>query len=61
MICLKLRQAGREAAQAKADDVVKKLKAMKLGAAAKLAAEAIDETLAYRAFPLTVLAEDQDQ
>lgn len=44
-------QESRQAAQAKARDVVAKLKAMKLGAAAKLVAEAIDETLAYYAFP----------
>lgn len=44
-------QESRQAAQEKAEDVITKLKAMKLGAAAKLVAEAIDETLAYYAFP----------
>ena len=44
-------QESREAAQEKAKDVVAKLKSMKLGAAAKLVSEAIDETLAYYAFP----------
>ena len=34
----------------KAQDVVAKLKAMKLGAAAKLVADSIDETLTYYAF-----------
>ena len=37
--------------QDKAKDVVEKLIAMKLAAAAKLVAESIDETLAYYAFP----------
>jgi transposase-like protein len=44
-------QESREAAQDKARDVVEKLKAMRLGAAAKLVAESIDETLGYYAFP----------
>ncbi len=44
-------QESRDAAQAKAKDVIAKLKAMKLGAAAKLVDEAIDETLTYYAFP----------
>jgi putative transposase len=44
-------QESREAAQGKAQDVIDTLKAMKLGAAAKLLEEKIDETLTYYAFP----------
>ncbi len=44
-------QESRAAALDKAQDVVAKLKAMKLGAAAKLVEEKIDETLTYYAFP----------
>ena len=44
-------QESRSAAKAKAHDVVKKLKDMKLAAAAELAASGIDETLTYYAFP----------
>jgi transposase-like protein len=44
-------QESREAAQGKAQDVIGTLKALKLGAAAKLVEEKIDETLTYYAFP----------
>ena len=44
-------QESREAAQDKARDVVTKLKDMRLGAAAKLVEESIDETLGYYDFP----------
>jgi transposase-like protein len=44
-------QESRAAALDKAQDVGAKLKAMKLGAAAKLVGEKIDETLTYYAFP----------
>jgi transposase-like protein len=44
-------QESREAAQDKAKDVVHKLRAMRLSAAAKLVEDAIDETLTYYAFP----------
>ena len=44
-------QESRAAALDKAQDVVGKLKAMKLGAAAKLVEEHIEETLTYYAFP----------
>ena len=44
-------QESREAAQAKAKDVVAKLKKMKLKAAAELVATSIDETLTFYAYP----------
>lgn len=44
-------QENREAALIKAKDVVAKLKAMKLSAAAKTVEDGIDETLSYYAFP----------
>jgi transposase-like protein len=44
-------QESRAAALDKAQDVIGKLKAMKLGAAAKLVEESIEETLTYYAFP----------
>jgi transposase-like protein len=44
-------QESRAAAQNKARDVADKLRAMKLGAAAQLVEEKIDETLTYYAFP----------
>jgi putative transposase len=44
-------QESRAAALDKAQDVIGKLKAMKLGAAAKLVEEHIEETLTYYAFP----------
>ncbi len=44
-------QENREAAHRKADEVIAKLKAMRLAKAAELVEHAIDETLAYYAFP----------
>jgi transposase-like protein len=44
-------QESREAAEAKATDVVAKLKAMKLKAAAELVNDAIGDTLAFYAYP----------
>ena len=44
-------QENREAAQQKADQVIDKLKAMKLSAAAKLVEESIHETLTYYNYP----------
>ena len=44
-------QESREAAQSKALDVIEKLKAMRLHAAAKVVSDSIDETLGYYAFP----------
>ena len=44
-------QESREAAEAKVGDVVTKLRAMKLSAAAELVEEAIHETLAFFAYP----------
>jgi transposase-like protein len=44
-------QESREAAQEKALDVIEKLKAMRLSAAAKVISDSIDETLGYYAFP----------
>ena len=44
-------QESRAAALDKAQDVIGKLKAMKLGAAAKVVEESIEETLTYYAFP----------
>ena len=44
-------QENREAAEAKANDVVSKLKAMKLRAAAELVENAIHETLTFFAYP----------
>ena len=44
-------QEDREAAQKKAQDVEKKLLAMKLEKAARIVREGVDETLAYMAFP----------
>lgn len=44
-------QESREAAQLKAKDVVVKLRAMKLSAAAQILEDGIDETLSYYAFP----------
>jgi len=44
-------QESREAAEAKARDAVKKLKAMKLKTAADLVAESIHETLSYYRYP----------
>ena len=44
-------QENREAARRKADEVIAKLKAMRLVKAAELVEGAIDETLAYYAFP----------
>jgi transposase-like protein len=44
-------QESREAAESKARDVVEKLKAMKLRAAAELVEKSIHETLAYYAYP----------
>jgi transposase-like protein len=44
-------QENREAAQQKADQVIDKLKAMKLSAAAKLVEESIHETLTYYSYP----------
>jgi putative transposase len=44
-------QEGREAAEIKAKDVVSKLEAMKLHAAAQLVANSIHETFAYFGYP----------
>jgi len=44
-------QEGKDAARKKAADVAEKLRAMKLGAAAKKVEESIDETLTYMEFP----------
>ena len=44
-------QESREAAESKSKDVIKKLKAMKLKAAAELVEQSIHETLAYYAYP----------
>ena len=44
-------QENREAARRKADEVIAKLKVMRLAKAAELVERAIDETLAYYAFP----------
>jgi transposase-like protein len=44
-------QENREAAESKANDVVQKLKAMKLSAAAELVETSIHETFAYFAYP----------
>lgn len=44
-------QENREAAESKAKDVIKKLQAMKLRAAAELVEKSIHETLAYYAYP----------
>jgi transposase-like protein len=44
-------QENKEAAQQKADQVIAKLKAMKLSAAAKLVGESIHETLTYYNYP----------
>ncbi len=44
-------QESREAAESKATDVVKKLKAMKLRAAAELVENAIHQTFAFYAYP----------
>jgi len=44
-------QENREAAQRKAHEVVEKLRALKLTAAAQIVADGIDETLSYYAFP----------
>ena len=44
-------QESRSAAMVKAQDVIDKLKAMQLAQAAELVAHAIEETLAYYAFP----------
>ena len=44
-------QVSRSAAQAKAEDVIGKLKAMKLAAAAELVTNGISETLTYYSFP----------
>ena len=44
-------QEDREAARRKAEDVVKKLEAMKLGKAVQIVREGVEETLCYMAFP----------
>lgn len=44
-------QESREAAQAKANDVIRKLESMKLKAAAQLVEKSIHETFAYYAYP----------
>ena len=44
-------QEDRQAARRKADDVIEKLKAMKLGKAAEIVREGVDETLSYMSFP----------
>jgi putative transposase len=44
-------QEDREAARRKAADVVAKLEALKLGKAAEIVREGVDETLSYMAFP----------
>jgi putative transposase len=45
-------QEDREAARRKAADVVAKLEAMKLGKAARIVREGVEETLSYMAFPM---------
>ena len=44
-------QEDRQAARRKADDVAEKLEAMKLGKAAAIVREGVEETLSYMAFP----------
>ncbi|MCA9458261.1 MAG: transposase, partial [Nitrospira sp.] len=44
-------QESRESAESKAEDVVKKLKLMKLRSAAELVEKSIHETFAYFAYP----------
>jgi putative transposase len=44
-------QESRQTARQKADEVIGKLRAMRLGKAAELVEHAVDETLAYYAFP----------
>jgi putative transposase len=44
-------QEDRQAARRKAEDVVEKLEAMKLGKAAQIVREGVEETLCYMAFP----------
>jgi transposase-like protein len=44
-------QEDRQAARRKAEDVVEKLEAMKLGKAAQIVRDGVDETLSYMAFP----------
>jgi putative transposase len=44
-------QESRQTARQKADEVISKLRAMRLGKAAELVERAVDETLAYYAFP----------
>ena len=44
-------QEDRQAARRKAEDVVAKLEAMKLGKAAQIVREGVEETLSYMAFP----------
>jgi putative transposase len=44
-------QEDRQAARRKAEDVVAKLEAMKLGKAAQIVREGVDETLSYMTFP----------
>jgi len=44
-------QEDRQAARRKAEDVVAKLEAMKLGKAAEIVREGVEETLSYMAFP----------
>ena len=44
-------QEDRQAAREKAEDVAEKLEAMKLGQAAAIVREGVDETLSYMAFP----------
>lgn len=44
-------QESRQTARQKADEVIAKLRAMRLGKAAELVEHAVDETLAYYAFP----------
>ena len=50
------RRRGRKAA-----DVVTKLEAMKLGKAAQIVREGVEETLCYMAFPDGALASDSDE
>jgi putative transposase len=45
-------QEDREAARRKASDVVQKLEGMKLGKAAQIVREGVEETLSYMAFPM---------
>ena len=47
-------QESRSAARVKAQDIIDKLKAMKLSQAAELVANAIEETLTYYAFPPSI-------